>query len=67
MGYNIKEKNVTPIYTDFEGWNADLTAKTTYDDFPIELKNYIKFIENTLKVPIKKVTVASDRNQTITT
>jgi adenylosuccinate synthase len=63
--YNIEEENVTPIYKEFKGWQADLTGMTTYDELPKELKEYIEFIEKEVEVPIKIVSVGPDRKQTI--
>ena len=65
LPYNIEEENVTPIYTEFKGWNADLTGLTTYESLPQELKEYIAFIELEVEVPIKVVSVGPDRKQTI--
>jgi adenylosuccinate synthase len=61
--YNIEPENVTPVYQDFKGWKQDLTGMTTYDE-PIELKEYIEFIERELKFN-KIVSVGPDRKQTI--
>jgi adenylosuccinate synthase len=66
LPYNIEPENVTPIYKEFKGWKADLTGMTNYDQLPIELKNYIDFIEKEVEVPIKIVSVGPDRKQTIT-
>ena len=66
LPYNIEPENVTPIYTEFKGWKQDLTGLTTYDSLPTELKQYIEFIEATIEVPIKIVSVGPDRKQTIT-
>ncbi len=63
--YNIDIENVTPIYTELKGWEADLTGMHTYDELPIELKEYIEFIEKEIEVPIKIVSVGPDRTQTI--
>lgn len=63
--YNIEEQNVTPIYTEFKGWEEDLTSMTSQGTLPKELVNYIKFIEDFVEVPIKIVSVGPDRNQTI--
>ena len=63
--YNIEEENVTPVYTEFKGWQADLTGLTTYESLPDELKSYIEFIEKEVEVPIKIVSVGPDRKQTI--
>ena len=65
LPYNIEPENVTPIYTYFKGWKADLTGMSTYDELPSELKKYIDFIEKELEVPIKIVSVGPDRKQTI--
>ena len=65
LPFNIEEHNVTPIYKDFKGWQADLTGMTTFDQLPIELKEYITFIEKEVDVPIKIVSVGPDRIQTI--
>jgi adenylosuccinate synthase len=63
--YNIETENVTPIYKELKGWQADLTGMTSYDQLPKELKEYIKFIEDYIEVPIKIVSVGPDRKQTI--
>jgi adenylosuccinate synthase len=65
LPYNIEPENVTPIYTEFKGWKADLTEMSSYDELPNELKTYIDFIEKEVEVPIKIVSVGPDRMQTI--
>ena len=66
LPYNIEPENVTPIYKEFKGWKADLTGMTTYDELPMELKEYIDYIEKEVEVPIKIISVGPDRKQTIT-
>jgi adenylosuccinate synthase len=63
--YNIEPENVTPVYTEFQGWEADLTTLKNANEFPDRFKEYIKFIENSVGVPIKIVSVGPDRTQTI--
>ena len=53
------------VYKDLPGWNTDLTAMTSADQFPTELKAYISFIEAETHVPITIVSVGPDRAQTI--
>jgi adenylosuccinate synthase len=65
LPYNIEQENVTPIYTDFKGWAADLTKMTEVSQFPKELNVYIDFLEKELEIPIKVVSVGPDRKQTI--
>ena len=66
LPYNIEPENVSPVYKDFKGWQADLTGMTNYDELPAELKAYIEFIEKEVEVPIHIVSVGPDRKQTIT-
>ncbi|MDF4222976.1 adenylosuccinate synthase [Maribacter sp. M208] len=63
--YNIEAENVTPVYSEMAGWKEDLTKMTSADQLPIELNDYIDFLEKELEVPIKIVSVGPDRTQTI--
>ena len=65
LPYNIEQENVTVNYTEFKGWQADLTKMTTADELPKNLLTYISFIEQETGVPIKIVSVGPDRKQTI--
>ncbi len=65
LPYNIEPENVTPIYTNFKAWKTNLTSIKNAVDFPIELNNYIQFIENYVGVSIKIVSVGPDRTQTV--
>ena len=65
LPYNIEAENVTPIYTDFKGWNEDLTSMTDESQMPKALNDYIAFLEKELELPITIVSVGPDRKQTI--
>ncbi len=65
LPYNIEPENVSVNYTEFKGWQADLTKMETADQLPKNLITYIDFIEKELQVPIKIVSVGPDRKQTI--
>lgn len=56
---------ITPVYTEFKGWNQDLTAMRKESELPEAFKNYIKFMEDYLKVPIKIISLGPDREATI--
>ena len=62
--YDI-EHDVEPIYDEMEGWNVDMTSMTSADQFPMQFKNYIAYLERELNVPITIVSVGPDRMQTI--
>ena len=65
LPYNVEPQNITPIYTDFEGWEEDLTKMTNESTLPKALNAYIDFLEKELQIPIKVVSVGPDRKQTI--
>ncbi|PIB30002.1 adenylosuccinate synthase [Maribacter sp. 4U21] len=65
LPFNIEAENVTPIYTEMEGWDEDLTKMTKAAQLPRSLNDYIDFLEKELEVPIKIVSVGPDRTQTI--
>lgn len=62
--YELDEK-VIPVYESLPGWKKPLTGITSESNFPQEFKQYIKFIESELQVPITIVSVGPDRSQTI--
>lgn len=62
--YSIEE-DIEPIYTTLPGWKTDMTQFKSEEEFPQEFKDYIKYLENELNVPISIVSVGPDREQTI--
>ena len=65
LPFSILEENITPIYEVIDGWEEDITKVNTYEDLPLNFKNYIKFLEDRLKLKIKIISVGPDRKQTI--
>ncbi len=65
LPFNIESENVTPIYSEMNGWAEDLTKMNSTSQFPKALNEYIDFLEKELEVPIKIVSVGPDRTQTI--
>ncbi|MEW7280801.1 adenylosuccinate synthase [Aquimarina sp. 2201CG1-2-11] len=65
LPYNIEPENVTPIYTEMQGWSENLTGMTNASELPKELNEYISFLEKELETPITIVSVGPDRKQTI--
>ena len=63
--YNVEAENISPIYTDFDGWAEDLTEMNNESKLPKSLNAYIDFLEEELQIPIKVVSVGPDRKQTI--
>jgi len=63
--YSINSEDVHPIYTDFDGWQQDITAIQSVAKIPDNLMKYIRFIENFVQVPITILSVGPDRKQTL--
>jgi adenylosuccinate synthase len=65
LSFEITDIDVQPVYKVMKGWNCSLADVRSFEDFPVELKEYIAFLEEELQVPIKLVSVGPDRVQTI--
>ena len=59
------ETPMEPVYTEFPGWEADISELREFDKLPEALKIFIKFIENETGVPVTMVSVGPDREETI--
>lgn len=76
-GYNVngEEKNYVPFqmnkvpiepqYKSFNGWNTDITAVKEYSLMPAEMKTYIDYLNNLIKVPVKYISNGPGREQII--
>ncbi|HHV41094.1 MAG TPA: adenylosuccinate synthase [Bacteroidales bacterium] len=62
--YYIHEE-ITPIYKEFKGWDADLSKMLSEEKLPAEFLHFIRFIEDQVGLPIKILSVGPDREQTI--
>ena len=54
-----------PVYETHKGWNTNITNCKTYDELPLEAKNYLKRLEELLGIKITIISVGPDREQTI--
>ena len=65
--YDVNDVELIPVLEEVKAWNTDLTKLTSYEDSPKELKDYVKYLEELLEVPITIVSVGPDRTQTLET
>lgn len=63
--FEATSDNIRPIYRDFPGWKCDLSACKTYDELPVQLREYVSFIEAETKVPVSIISIGPDRSETI--
>ncbi len=54
-----------PVYEYLKGWNCDISGCVHYDELPEAAKNYIRFIETQIGIPITIISVGPKRGQTI--
>ena len=65
LPYDLVNQSVTPIYKELPGWTDTMPASANYNDVSEPLKNYVKFIEDEVGVPIKIVSMGPDRSETV--
>ena len=62
--YSIEE-GIEPVYVTLPGWQTDMTAIKSEEEFPHAFNDYVAFLEKELNVPITILSVGPDREQTI--
>ena len=62
--YELVNEKIKPVYTELKGWSTSLTG-VSEDQIPMELAQYVKFLEKALNVPITLISTGPDRTQTI--
>lgn len=62
--YELINEKITPIYTELKGWNCSLKGLVE-EQLPLELQNYVEFLETKLSVPISLISTGPDRTETI--
>src|SRR6478736_955789 len=64
MPYELVNEKIVPIYTTLKGWNCSVT-NLSEQQMPLELLEYVSFLEKELEVPITLISTGPDRSQTI--
>jgi adenylosuccinate synthase len=55
--------DVTPVYEELPGWQADLSSATELHQLPAAAKDYVEFLSAVAGVPIRLVGVGPGRDQ----
>ena len=58
-------EGANPVWESLPGWKTDITAIREQEALPAELKNYIQYLEEELKVPLTFLSLGPDREQII--
>jgi len=59
--FEITEIKVKPVYETLKGWACSLEGMRDFNELPIELADYIKFLEKHLNLPINFISTGPDR------
>lgn len=65
LPYDLCKEIIEPIYKEFKGWNCNINSITNYDELPVELTNYISFLESYLEVPVTIISNGPKREELI--
>ena len=55
-----------PIYKSFPGWKENIESATEFTELPKAAQDYLSFIEQSLGIPIKIISVGPQRDSTFT-
>ncbi|MBR9998444.1 MAG: adenylosuccinate synthase [Cyclobacteriaceae bacterium] len=65
LPFELNDIRIEPVLREFKSWkNLDFTSNV-YNDLPAELRIYIDYLENQLRVPIEIISMGPDRKNTI--
>ncbi len=56
---------VETIYTTVKGWQEDISKARSFDELPVQARDYVKLIEDAAQVPVKWIGVGPQRKATI--
>jgi adenylosuccinate synthase len=59
--FEITDIKVKPVYETLKGWACSLEGMRDFNELPVELADYIKFLEKHLNLPINFISTGPDR------
>jgi adenylosuccinate synthase len=63
--FQMNRVKIDPQFKSFEGWKTDISAINNYDTMPAEMKTYIDYLNNFIKVPVKYISNGPGREQIV--
>jgi len=63
--FQMNKVNIEPVYKSFEGWKTDITKLNDFSELPQQMKNYVDYLNNFLKVPVKYISNGPGKEQII--
>ena len=63
--YDLNDIKINPVLETLKGWNSNLDGIKDFEKLPIELTQYIQFLEEKLGLPINFISIGPDREACI--
>ncbi|MEO5888999.1 MAG: adenylosuccinate synthase [Ferruginibacter sp.] len=63
--FQLNRVEIDPVYKSFKGWETDITAIDRYEALPENMKSYIDYMNEFLKVPVKFISNGPGREQIV--
>jgi adenylosuccinate synthase len=63
--YQMMKTKIEPQYKTFPGWQSDITKIKSFENLPVQMKEYIAHINQVLGVPVKYISNGPGRDQII--
>ncbi len=63
--FQMNKVAIDPVYKSFEGWKTDISQMTQYEQLPVQMKNYIDYLNKFLGVPVKYISNGPGRDQIV--
>lgn len=64
-GFETLNQEIEPVFEEMDGWQSNLSSFTGWEKMPDKFRDYVRFIEKTLNLPISVISVGPNRDQTI--
>jgi len=65
LPYDLCDVDLKPVYESFAGWQQALDGITDFEQLPRPLLDYLRFLEDYLKVPITMLSTGPERQKLI--
>jgi len=63
--FELSDDTLEPVYQELNGWNVPLNCIQSFDALPVQLSEYIRFIEKETGIPVETISIGPDRVQTL--
>ncbi len=65
LPFELNNMKIEPVLKEFDSWTDLKSEITRFDDLPVQLKEYVSYLEGMLNVPIEIISMGPDRKNTI--